>query len=112
MSKAHQNNPNNQKSNSFGSAEPKQSEIAKEKVLDTGKKPKVNQFDKPVHENNEIAKLAGVSKSTVVRAKKLNVKILKLTKESSKKIVAGIRPITNCHQLKTKSIKRTSKINV
>lgn len=71
MSKAHQNNPNNQKSNSFGSAEPKQSEIAKEKVLDTGKKPKVNQFDKPVHENNEIAKLAGVSKSTVVRAKKV-----------------------------------------
>ena len=36
----------------------------------------------------------------MVRAKKLNVKILKLTKESSKKIVAGIRPITNCHQLK------------
>lgn len=71
MSKAHQNNPNNQKSNSFGSAEPKQSEIEKEKVLDTDKKTKVNQFDKPVHENNEIAKLAGVSKSTVVRAKKV-----------------------------------------
>lgn len=67
MSKAHQNNPNNQKSNSFGSAEPKQSE----KVLDIDKKTKVNQFDKPVHENNEIAKLAGVSKSTVVRAKKV-----------------------------------------
>lgn len=71
MNKAHQNNPNNQKSNSFGSAEPKQSEIEKEKVLDTDKKTKVNQFDKPVHENNEIAKLAGVSKSTVVRAKKV-----------------------------------------
>ncbi|MHB7918933.1 hypothetical protein [Staphylococcus hominis] len=71
MSKAHRNNPNNQKSNSFGSAEPKQSEIEKEKVLGTDKKTKVNQFDKPVHENNEIAKLAGVSKSTVVRAKKV-----------------------------------------
>ncbi|WP_394868240.1 ParB N-terminal domain-containing protein [Staphylococcus borealis] len=69
MSKAHQNNPNNQKSNSFGSAEPKQSE--KEKVLGTDKETKVNQFDKPVHENNEIAKLAGVSKSTVKRAKKV-----------------------------------------
>ncbi|WP_338500273.1 ParB N-terminal domain-containing protein [Staphylococcus capitis] len=71
MSKAHQNNPNNQKSNSFGSAEPKQSEIAKEKVLDADKKTNVNKLDKPVHENNEIAKLAGVSKSTVVRAKKV-----------------------------------------
>ena len=71
MSKARQNNPNNQKSNCFSSAEPKQLETEKEKVLNADKKTNVNQLDTPVHENNEIAKLAGVSKSTVVRAKKV-----------------------------------------
>ena len=54
MSKAHQNNPNNR--NSFGSAEPKQSEIAKEKVLDTGKNLKlinsINQFTRTMKLQN------------------------------------------------------------
>lgn len=68
MSKAHQNNPNNQKSNSFGSAEPKPS---KEEIHAIEETPKTNQFDTPVHENKELAELAGVSKSTVVRAKKV-----------------------------------------
>ncbi|MBC2966019.1 ParB-like chromosome segregation protein Spo0J [Staphylococcus epidermidis] len=68
MSKAHQNNPNNQKSNSFGSAEPKPS---KEEINAIEETPKTNQFDTPVHENKELAELAGVSKSTVVRAKKV-----------------------------------------
>lgn len=68
MSKAHQNNPNNQKSNSFGSSEPKPS---KEEIHAIEETPKTNQFDTPVHENKELAELAGVSKSTVVRAKKV-----------------------------------------
>lgn len=68
MSKDHQNNPNNQKSNSFGSAEPKPS---KEEIHAIEETPKTNQFDTPVHENKELAELAGVSKSTVVRAKKV-----------------------------------------
>lgn len=60
MSKAHENNPNNQKANSCGSVEPKLSE----------QKPNI-QRNKPTHENKELAKIAGVSKSTVVRAKKI-----------------------------------------
>ena len=72
MSKAHQNNPNH-KSDSFGSAEPKLSKTnnnEKNNSTITGQ-PKAKQSNTPVHENKELAKLAGVSKSTVVRAKKV-----------------------------------------
>ncbi|BFL77928.1 hypothetical protein SKB0068_07000 [Staphylococcus hominis subsp. novobiosepticus] len=50
----------------FGPAEPKREENeSNEKKVNNTK------TSAPVHENNEIAKLAGVSKSTVVRAKKV-----------------------------------------
>lgn len=67
LKKANKTNPNHT-SNGFSSAEPKPS---KEEIHTIEETPKTNQFDTPVHENNEIAKLAGVSKSTVVRAKKV-----------------------------------------
>jgi hypothetical protein len=47
---AHKNNPNNKKSNRFSSTESNLSN---------------NQYNTPVHENEEIAKLAGVSKAIV-----------------------------------------------
>ncbi|MBN6849416.1 ParB N-terminal domain-containing protein [Staphylococcus saprophyticus] len=53
---AHSKNPNNQKANRFSSGESNLSS---------------NQHNTPVHENKEIAKLAGVSESTVMRAKKV-----------------------------------------
>lgn len=50
----------------FGPAEPK-----REEKESNEKKVSNTKTSAPVHENNEIAKLAGVSKSTVVRAKKV-----------------------------------------
>ncbi|MCO6199916.1 ParB N-terminal domain-containing protein [Staphylococcus epidermidis] len=50
----------------FGPAEPKCEEDESNERKETNTK-----TNAPVHENNEIAKLAGVSKSTVVRAKKV-----------------------------------------
>ena len=67
LKKANKINPNHT-SNGFGSAEPKPS---KEEIHTIEETPKTNQFDTPVHENKELAELAGVSKSTVMRAKKV-----------------------------------------
>lgn len=52
----------------FGSAEPKREESNTPVVIE---QPKINQYSTPIHENKELAELAGVSKSTVVRAKKV-----------------------------------------
>lgn len=82
MNEAHKSNPNH-KNHSFGSAEPKLSKEVnksfnsvepkhKQESLNPVDKPlKTSRSDMPVHENKELAKLAGVSKSTVVRAKKV-----------------------------------------
>ncbi|PTF20468.1 hypothetical protein BUY42_00365 [Staphylococcus devriesei] len=67
LKKANKTNPNHT-SNGFSSAEPKPS---KEEIHTIEETPKTNQFDTPVHENKELAELAGVSKSTVMRAKKV-----------------------------------------
>ncbi|RIL69630.1 hypothetical protein BUY49_11045 [Staphylococcus devriesei] len=67
LKKANKTNPNHT-SNGFSSAEPKPS---KEEIRTIEETPKTNQFDTPVHENKELAELAGVSKSTVMRAKKV-----------------------------------------
>lgn len=57
MKKATKNNPNHKEGNRFGSCEPKRSkEVYESKKVDT---------------NKEIADVAGVSKSTVTRAKKV-----------------------------------------
>ena len=58
MSEATKNNPNHKDVNRFGSVEPQRSTTN-------------NPHKTPTHENKELAKLAGVSKSTVVRAKKV-----------------------------------------
>ena len=52
----------------FGSAESKRKQ---KPIQNIDKTPKTNQFETPVHENKELAELAGVSKSTVMRAKKV-----------------------------------------
>ncbi|UXS76327.1 ParB N-terminal domain-containing protein [Staphylococcus chromogenes] len=52
----------------FDSAKSKRKQ---EPIQNIDKTPKTNQFDTPVQENKELAELAGVSKSTVMRAKKV-----------------------------------------
>lgn len=66
---AHKNNPNHR----FSSAEPNLSktESRKKDRLVIKERSKTNQSSAPVHENKELAELAGVSKSTVMRAKKV-----------------------------------------
>lgn len=66
---AHKNNPNHR----FSSAEPNLSktESRKKDRLVIKERSKPNQSSAPVHENKELAELAGVSKSTVMRAKKV-----------------------------------------
>lgn len=66
---AHKNNPNHR----FSSAEPNLSktESRKKDRLVIKERSKPNQSGAPVHENKELAELAGVSKSTVMRAKKV-----------------------------------------
>ena len=65
---AEQNNSKKNKDIRFSSAEPQR----KEKQIHTvDKTPNINQYSTPVHENKEIAELAGVSTSTVMRAKKV-----------------------------------------
>ncbi|MGZ9464900.1 hypothetical protein ACXXHG_09100 [Staphylococcus epidermidis] len=68
LEKANKTNPNH-KSNGFGSAEPKP--LKQKKIINSDEKTKTHQSETPVHENKELAELAGVSKSTVVRAKKV-----------------------------------------
>lgn len=66
---AHKNNRNHR----FSSAEPNLSKIENNEKNNSviEEQPKVNQSNTPVHENKEIADLAGVSTSTVMRAKKV-----------------------------------------
>lgn len=52
----------------FGSAELKREENNAPFITE---QPEINQYNTPVHENKELAELAGVSKSTVMRAKKV-----------------------------------------
>lgn len=72
LEKANKNNPNHN-NNGFGSAELKPSKTESHKMDKPviTEQSKTNQFDTPVHENKELAELAGVSKSTVMRAKKV-----------------------------------------
>ena len=81
MEKANKNNPNHN-NNGFGSAELKPSKTnsheKEEAVITEELKP--SKPSTPVHENKELAELAGVSTSTVMRAKKLNVKHQKCMK--------------------------------
>lgn len=73
MENARKKNPLVKQKSYYGSAEPQQDhEINIKKETSENKKENTNSQDNtPVHENDEIAKLAGVSKSTVVRAKKV-----------------------------------------
>ncbi|ERS93585.1 hypothetical protein [Staphylococcus simulans] len=76
----------------FGSAESKRKQ---EPIQNIDKTPKTNQFETPVHENKELAELAGVSKSTVMKAKKvkreapevyenyINTKVFELSKNGA-----------------------------
>lgn len=72
LEKANKNNPNHN-NNGFSSAEPKPSKTnsheKEETVITEELKP--SKPSTPVHENKELAELAGVSKSTVMRAKKV-----------------------------------------
>lgn len=73
MENARKKNPLVKQKSYYGSAEPQQDhEInIKKETLENKKENTNSQDNTPVHENDEIAKLAGVSKSTVVRAKKV-----------------------------------------
>ncbi|OCX37186.1 ParB N-terminal domain-containing protein [Staphylococcus haemolyticus] len=72
LEKANKNNPNHN-NNGFSSAEPKPSKTnsheKEETVMTEEFKP--SKPSTPVHENKELAELAGVSTSTVMRAKKV-----------------------------------------
>ncbi|MDK7299547.1 ParB N-terminal domain-containing protein [Staphylococcus hominis] len=73
MENARKKNPLVKQKSYYGSAEPQQDHETniKKESLENKKENTKSQDNAPVHENNEIAKLAGVSKSTVVRAKKV-----------------------------------------
>lgn len=73
MENARKKNPLVKQKSYYGSAEPQQDHETniKKETLENKKENTNSQDNTPVHENNEIAKLAGVSKSTVVRAKKV-----------------------------------------
>lgn len=73
MKNARKKNPLVKQKSYYGSAEPQQDHETniKKETLENKKENTNSQDNTPVHENNEIAKLAGVSKSTVVRAKKV-----------------------------------------
>ena len=73
MENARKKNPLVKQKSYYGSAEPQQDhEINIKKETSENKKENTNSQDNtPVHENDEIAKLAGVSTSTVMRAKKV-----------------------------------------
>ena len=73
MENARKKNPLVKQKSYYGSAESQQDHETniKKETLENKKENTNSQDNTPVHENNEIAKLAGVSKSTVVRAKKV-----------------------------------------
>lgn len=68
---AEQNNSKKNKDFRFSSAEPQRKLISNNERPVIIEESKTNKSSTPVHENKELAELAGVSKSTVMRAKKV-----------------------------------------